>query len=175
MIVVTGPPGAGKTTVARLVADSFDPSVLLVGDDFHHFVRRGYLPPWSAESEHQNEVVISATAVSALTYALGGYCVIVDGIIGPWFVERWLTHVPTEVAVHYIVLFPTAEIALKRAIERTGKADLIDSAPVTHMYQAFTRRRGFDEHFLDSSGFTAAETAFEVTRLVTEGRRLLAR
>jgi predicted kinase len=175
MIVITGPPGAGKSTVARLVADSFDLSVLLVSDDFHHFIRRGYVPPWLAESQHQNEVVIDATAVSAVAYALGGYCVVVDGIIGPWFVERWLSHVPSELSVHYFVLCPTREIALKRAIERSGDTDLIDSGPVAFMHQVFTQRGGFGEHVLDSSRLTAEETSSEVIRLAAEGSRLLAR
>lgn len=174
MIVITGPPGAGKSTVARIVADSFDLSVLLVGDDFHHFIRNGYIPPWLAESAHQNEVVIDSTAVSAVAYALGGYCVIVDGIIGPWFMERWLGHVPNDVPVHYVVLRSSREVALQRAVERTGKTDLIDPEPVTFMHQVFIERGGSEDHVLDSSRSTAEETASEVLRLVSEGR-LLAR
>src|SRR5580700_8843176 len=137
MIIVTGPPGAGKSTVARMVADQFHFSVLLIGDDFHHFIRRGYRPPWQGESESQNEVVIDATAAAAAAYAVGGYLVVVDGIIGPWFLERWLSHLPNELPVHYIVLRPSKEVALQRAIERSGNRDLVNPEPITFMHQVF--------------------------------------
>ena len=175
MIIVTGPPGAGKSTVARMVADHFDDSVLLVGDDFHHAIRRGYVSPWQAESEHQNEVVIDATAAAAAAYARGGYLVVVDGIIGPWFLERWLSHLSDEVQVHYIVLRPSKDVALQRAMERTGDRDLVDPDPVTFMHQEFAKRGGSDNHVLDSSNLTAEQTASKVLEFFAESRLLLAR
>jgi cytidylate kinase len=175
MIIVTGPPGAGKSTVARMVADHFDHSVLIVGDDFHHAIRRGYVPPWEAESERQNEVVIDATAAAAAAYAHGGYLVVVDGIIGPWFLERWLSHLPTAVPVHYVILRPSKEVALRRAMERTGDRDLVNPDPVTFMHEVFVQRGGSDNHVLDSSNLTAEQTASNVLELCSEGRLLLAR
>ena len=121
MIVITGPPGAGKSTVARIVADSFETSVLLMGDDFHHFIRQGYVSPWLAQSEPQNEVVIDTTAEAAVAYALGGYSVVVDGIIGPWFVERWLVHVPENLPVHYVILCPSRDVALSAQQKEQAK------------------------------------------------------
>jgi len=175
MIVITGPPGAGKSTVSRIVADSFETSVLLIGDEFHHFIRRGYVSPWLPESERQNEVVIDSTAAAAVSYAMGGYLVVVDGIIGHWFLERWLAHVPDELPVSYIILRPSKDVAVRRATERAGERDLISSGPVVLMHDVFTERGGFDDHVLDSSEMTAEATATAILKLVDEGRLLLRR
>jgi hypothetical protein len=87
--------------------------------------------------------------------------------------ERWLGHVPDDVPVHYVVLRPSREVALQRAVGRTGKTDLIDEEPVTFMHQAFVEQGGSEDHILDSSRSTAEETASEILRLVSERRLLL--
>lgn len=53
LLVVTGPPGAGKSSVARILADSFDQSVLVEGDAFFAFLARGAIEPWLPESGHR--------------------------------------------------------------------------------------------------------------------------
>ena len=46
ILLVAGPPGAGKSTVAALVADRFERSVHLHTDDFYAWIARGYVEPW---------------------------------------------------------------------------------------------------------------------------------
>jgi cytidylate kinase len=52
-LIVTGPPGAGKSTVARALATRFDRSALVEGDAFFAFVASGAIPPWLPESQDQ--------------------------------------------------------------------------------------------------------------------------
>ncbi len=78
-------PGAGKSTVAALLAAALDPSVHVHADDFWHFIKRGAIPPYLPSSHRQNEVVVGVLAAAAFGYAAGGYHVICDGIVGPWF------------------------------------------------------------------------------------------
>src|SRR5262249_62158032 len=72
LIVVTGPPGAGKTTVAKALSRRFKPSALVAGDQFLAFIDQGYIAPWAAAAHHQNEVVIKAAAAAAGRLASGG-------------------------------------------------------------------------------------------------------
>jgi MoxR-like ATPase len=82
LLLVTGPPGAGKSTLARLMADRFEPSALVEGDTFFAFLARGAILPWLPESTRQNEIVTEAAASAAGRYASGGYATVYDGLVG---------------------------------------------------------------------------------------------
>ena len=62
LLLLTGPPGCGKTTVAPLVADRHEPSVCLDLDWFFSKLRRGAIDPWRVEAHTQNRIVLQAAA-----------------------------------------------------------------------------------------------------------------
>src|SRR4051812_977525 len=88
VLIVTGPPGAGKTTAAEIVAARSERSVHLEADAFFRFISSGYIEPWTPESREQNQTVMRIVAEAAIGYAADGYFTIVDGILIPgWFLE----------------------------------------------------------------------------------------
>lgn len=121
IIVITGSPGTGKTTTASIVAkeSDMDKSVHMHTDDFFHYLSKGAIPPHLPESNKQNLVVIEAFLEAAKRYARGGYDVIVDGIVGPWFLEPWKALAQEDYEVHYIVLRASKKETMKRAVERS--------------------------------------------------------
>jgi hypothetical protein len=119
LILVTGPPGAGKSTVSELLAQEFEPSVLVPGDKFLGFVRRGYRQPWLPEAHAQNEIATHAAAAAAGQYARGGYTVVYDGVLGPWFLDEFVQWTGLE-QVQYAVLQPSEEHCIYRVQQRIG-------------------------------------------------------
>jgi len=116
LLVVAGPPGVGKSTVAALVADRLPRSALVVGDVFFDFVRQGFVEPWRPESHAQNEVVLEAAARAAGRYARE-YPTVFDGVVGPWFVDLFATATGLE-AIDYAVLLPDVEVCVERVMTR---------------------------------------------------------
>ena len=174
VIVVTGPPGAGKTTAARLVADALSPSVHLHGDDFWDYIRSGRVPPHLPESKAQNELVMRVLAETATGYANGGYHVVVDGIIGPWFIGvlRTVT-AERDLVLHYFVVRPDADIALERARTRVTPF-LTDEEPVRKMYVEFSSLGTFESFVLDNGDQAPEETARLILERIASGSHRLA-
>lgn len=72
LIVVTGPPGAGESTVSPLLSARYEDSACVAGDAFFRFLDRGYLAPWTSEAHEQNTVVVSAAAAAVGRLVQGG-------------------------------------------------------------------------------------------------------
>jgi cytidylate kinase len=171
VVILTGPPGAGKTTVAEVLATTASvPTVHLTTDLFYRSIRAGFVLPFLPEAQRQNEVVIEAIVGTVVTFARGGYDVLVDGIVGPWFLPPFRAAAEHgELAMSYIVLRPSLDITVSRATER-GRTELRDVGAITGLHAAFAQLGDLEDHAIDTGGLDAEQTAAEVRRLLVSGK-----
>ena len=165
IVVLSGPPGSGKSTVGRALARRWPRAVHIHTDDFYRWIVSGYVAPWLPEAHGQNIVAMEAMAQAADRFAEGGYVVVVDGIVGPWFLEPWRTR---RRPVSYVVLRPSLEVAEHRAATRKDHA-LQDLSVVALMHQAFEDLGPLEPHAIDSTGLTVEGTVGEIVGRLAGG------
>jgi AAA domain len=144
LIVITGPPGAGKSTVSALLVAGFEPSALVAGDAFFGFLAQGAVAPWLPAAAAQNQTVTEAAALAAGRLVRGGYTVVYDGVVGPWLLPAFAA--ATGLArLHYAVLLPSEQTCLDRVAGRVGHG-FTDLAATRHMYADFAGAALEDRH-----------------------------
>ena len=129
VLIVSGPPGSGKTTVAAALADETPRAVYLESDWFYHAIRTGFVAPHLPAARAQNIIVMDVAADAAAGFATAGYAVVWDGIVGPWFLDQVVRRLAQrQVRVRYLVLRPSRERALDRVRRRDGTAEVSGAA-----------------------------------------------
>jgi cytidylate kinase len=146
LLVVTGPPGAGKSTVARVLADGAPRSVLIEGDAFFGFLASGAIEAWLPESNDQNTVVTQAAASASGAFASGGYTTVYDGIVGPWFLPTFALATGLD-RLDYAILLPSVEVCVERVATRPNHG-FSNEAATRKMHAEFVRAPVADRHVL---------------------------
>jgi cytidylate kinase len=167
LILLTGPPGAGKSTVAAALAARLDPSVLVAGDAFFGFLATGAIAPWLPESQAQNEVVTEASAAATGRFARD-YATVFDGMVGPWFLPTFAVATGVD-RLHYVVLLPSLDRCRHRVATRVGHG-FADDAATEKMHGEFARAEIDPRHLLADPPEGVDAVAALVVAGVADGR-----
>jgi predicted kinase len=169
VLILTGPPGVGKTTTAAILAERVSPAVHLEADAFFRFIRSGYVEPWKSESHDQNRLVMSVVAEAAAAYARAGYFTIVDGIVIPrWFLDPLRDGLRAAgLGVAYAVARAPLPVCEARLREREG---LLDRSAIARLWEEFENLGDLESNAIDVAGLGPGEAADAIARALAEGR-----
>jgi len=174
VLILTGPPGVGKTSAAVLLADRFPRAVHLESDRFFSFIRGGFVEPWRPESQQQNELVMRLVGEAAAGYARAGFFTIVDGIVIPrWFLAplREILAAAGLQASYAVLRVPLAACAA-RIEEREGEG-VSDQEAIARIWAQFADLGAFERHAIDVEGRTPEQVAASLAELLAAGRLAL--
>jgi adenylate kinase family enzyme len=178
VLIITGPPGSGKTTVADAVAAQHSRAVHVESDCFFRFISSGFVEPWKPDAQSQNAVVMGAVVDAAAAYAHAGYFTIVDGIIiSRHFLQTIYDRLQAQgVAVADVVLGASLETCLGRAIGRTSHP-LGDREAVKSLWHRFEQQSVPQGHAIETDLLDPRQIADEIvaglhTRLVLSHEKL---
>jgi len=129
--LISGVPGAGKTTVAIELCRRYPKAIHLPLDDLRELVRSGLANPlnWTAETASQFELARRNAARAAADYADSGFAAVIDDVVREADMPQFLPHLRGR-APRKVLLRPSLADATRRNRERTNKSfntDVLDT------------------------------------------------
>lgn len=153
LYILTGPPGVGKSTVSKKLAERLPKSALIEGDEIYHQVVGGYAPAWK-EGNHL-DLFWKICLDMIRTYLENGYDVVFNYIVNPYNLE-FITNCLEEFEIKFTVLLVDEKTLLARDSMRDEECQMKERC-IT-LLNSF-KNKGFDEKYLlDSSNLSVDET-----------------
>ena len=113
--LISGAPGAGKSTISIALCRRFPRAVHIPVDDIRDWVRSGFSSPveWTAETDRQFALARRGAARVAADYADAGFVAVLDDVVRESDLDQY-THYLGNSAIRKVLLSPTLETVLVR-------------------------------------------------------------
>ncbi|MEX0161195.1 MULTISPECIES: AAA family ATPase [unclassified Microbacterium] len=166
-IIVTGMPGAGKSTVTEIIAKSLPRAARLSGDEVSAMVRSGRV--WALgsprdEAERQIELMLRNVAALANNMTAAHFTTVLDVVLESRAELATLTDALT-CTWDLVVLAPGAEVCRDRNATR-NIGDRWDFTGYDRLDVKMRESFSDNSHWIDTSNLTAEESAAYVLRRV---------
>jgi len=162
-VVITGAPGAGKSTVAAALASLPERGAHIPVDFFRKMVKAGYASPhrWSDEVARQYRIARRSAAQTAVNLAAGGFVPVLDDIVPADWVDEWRQDLE-GLDCRFVALRPSLDVARRRNRERSIWT--VDEALLTELHEMLGR--DYTRHWLtvDNSDGSPADAAAAIAR-----------
>lgn len=122
---------------------------------------RGY------SSAHEQNIAVTEAAAAATGRLADHYDVVYDGVLGPWFLERFLAAAGRS-HLHYVVLIPPLVVCLARVRNREGHG-FTDRDAASRMWHGFHRAHVDPRHVMHQDAKSPAEVARAIAGLMDNG------
>ncbi len=173
IVIVSGPPGSGKSSVCESLCARYDRTVHLDTDQMYGWIRMGYVRPWQHGADRQNRMVARAAARAATAYAQELLAVFIDGVIGPHLLPTYVEELAAaKVAVQFALLLPMVEETVRRAAAREPTLRVSERI-VREMHAQFVGYGKFAGCTIDNTTMTPEQAADAVMSACWRGECLV--
>jgi predicted kinase len=162
--LISGPMAAGKTTVARSLAEQFERGVHLEGDVFRRSIvsgREEMTPDQVPSALEQLRLRYRLAAAAADTYFDAGFGVALDDVVAGPLLEEYVALIKSE-PCRVIVLLPSMAAVAEREAQRNGTG--YDRWELESFYKGFVETTPRIGLWLDTTDLTPEETVAEILR-----------
>jgi adenylate kinase family enzyme len=177
VLILTGPPGAGKSTVAEALAERYDRVAHVPVDAIHDFITpTGHVRPWGAPAawKRQRALLTRQACALAANFLDERFAVIIDDVVTEKaHLDAYIEGLkPTGAAVHFVRLLPALDVCLARNRSRRQNERLVPKRIET-VYADFVTNGDIGGATIDSSDLSPYETADRLQALTTSGESLV--
>jgi adenylate kinase family enzyme len=167
--IITGPAGAGKSTVAKELAKKFSRVAVINVDSLRNSIITGRVKPWPWNEESKLQVELSAENACALAknFLSKGFSVVIDDVIGRQLLAYYSQNLK-DFSPKFILLLPSKESLLKRFDTRGEGNDLRKRTEELHNKYLQRLQEVKWDAVIDSSNQTPAETVTSALSVLSE-------
>lgn len=164
--LITGPAGAGKSSVSNALAKRFEQSAVIEVDTMRGMIKGGYVRPWPHTDEVDLQLSLSAKNACdmANNFLEKGFNVFIDDVVGRKLLEQYSSFFKDRNFKTFL-LMPSLDSLLKRFDERGQNKELRERT--TELHKRFSEKKDqLNWQVINTSNQTLEETVEQIYKAI---------